>query len=225
MKKYGFEFISIFIGVISAFALNSWYANLNDRETEQKILKEIHNGLTQDMKDMELNVRGHEQGLRAISYFLELLNGGQPAQDSLSIHYFNLFRNFVTVQNTSGYESMKSKGLDIVEDDSLRFNIIHLYEFYYPPLEKIEETYAENMFHSMYYEDFNRVMTPLFDVDSTGGIRSVEVPVRISTNDRKLLLISLWKMKIAREFTIGYYMEIKSRIVLLKSEIESKLSD
>ena len=44
-KKYIFEFLSIFIAVISAFALTNWNDNLNSRHSEQKILTEIKNGI------------------------------------------------------------------------------------------------------------------------------------------------------------------------------------
>jgi hypothetical protein len=43
-KQYGFEFLSIFIAVIAAFALNSWGDERRDRLAEQKILLEIHRG-------------------------------------------------------------------------------------------------------------------------------------------------------------------------------------
>lgn len=43
--KYGFKFLSIFIAVISAFALNNWNENKRDAHSEHKILIEISNGL------------------------------------------------------------------------------------------------------------------------------------------------------------------------------------
>ena len=44
LVKYTFEFLSIFIAVISAFALNNWNDNRRDRLAENKILTEIYNG-------------------------------------------------------------------------------------------------------------------------------------------------------------------------------------
>ena len=44
-KEYGFEFLSIFIAVLAAFALNNWNENRRDKHTEHKILTEISNGL------------------------------------------------------------------------------------------------------------------------------------------------------------------------------------
>ena len=51
-KSYLLEFFSIFIAVISAFALNSWNENRRDYNAETKILSEISNGLQKDIKDI-----------------------------------------------------------------------------------------------------------------------------------------------------------------------------
>lgn len=44
-EKIGFEFLSIFIAVTSAFALNNWNENRRDDNAANKILAEISNGL------------------------------------------------------------------------------------------------------------------------------------------------------------------------------------
>ena len=51
-RKYAFEFVSIFIAVISAFALNNWNDHRKDREAEEKILIEIDKGLDKDLYDL-----------------------------------------------------------------------------------------------------------------------------------------------------------------------------
>lgn len=43
IKKFGFEFLSIFIGVFAAFALDSWNETRKDKYVEIKILSEINN--------------------------------------------------------------------------------------------------------------------------------------------------------------------------------------
>ena len=127
-KKYGFEFLSIFVAVISAFALNNWNTNRNNALAESKILDEIYQGLEKDYKDIEGNIFGHKKGLHAIKYFNKIISGENMVQDSLKYYYFSLTRDFICVQNTSGFETLKSRGLELIQNDSLRAKIISIYE-------------------------------------------------------------------------------------------------
>ena len=72
-KKYMFEFLSIFIAVISAFALTNWNENRNNAQSEIKILIEIKNGIGLDDKDFKSNITGHKQSLRANKIFRNLI--------------------------------------------------------------------------------------------------------------------------------------------------------
>lgn len=46
-----------------------------------KILTEISNGLKQDIKDLELNEKGHDMGLKAGQYYSRIINGEDATQD------------------------------------------------------------------------------------------------------------------------------------------------
>lgn len=58
-KRYILEFLSIFIAVISAFALNNWNDNRRDNKAASKILLEILNGLEKDDADVDMNLAGN----------------------------------------------------------------------------------------------------------------------------------------------------------------------
>ena len=47
-KKYVFETLSIFIAVVSAFALNNWNLNRRDRVSEKKLI-EVKNGIENEL--------------------------------------------------------------------------------------------------------------------------------------------------------------------------------
>ena len=123
-QKYAFEFLSIFIAVIAAFALNNWNDNRRDHDAEVKILTEIKNGLQKDIEDVRINIGGHKAGLAACKYFNRLIKNDSISQDSFAQHYFTLTRDFISIQNNSGYESLKSKGLNILKND---FNAINYF--------------------------------------------------------------------------------------------------
>jgi hypothetical protein len=143
--------------------------------------------------------------------------------DSITFHYFNLFRDFVSVQNNSGYETLKSKGLEIINNDSLRSKIIALYEGDYNTIRKLEEEYDELQFQENYYKDFNTKMSPYYQLDSLGTLKDMTFPVALTTSDKNQVLSDFWKMQNNRVFIIQYYLEVEKRIKALQAEIDKEL--
>lgn len=94
-KKYGFEFLSIFIAVLSAFALNNWSDNRRDNNAENKILTEIANGLKQDINDIRENKGGHHFSIRACVFWRNIIEDTGVDMDSLAMYYFELDRKSV----------------------------------------------------------------------------------------------------------------------------------
>lgn len=223
IKQFGFEFLTIFIGVFAAFALENWNDNRKDHHTEQKILSEIDNGLKQDIKDININVEGHTQGLLAVKFFNKLIFNKQVDKDSLTYHYFNLLRDFISVQNVSGYETLKSKGLEIIDNDSLRTEILSLYENDYNSLRKLEENYPELQFFAHYHQDFNNTISPNLIIDTGGKLTGINNPLKLTEKEKKILLTDLWKIAANRNFMLNNYTEVKSKIIKLQKHIETEL--
>ncbi len=212
LKKYSFEFLSIFIAVISAFALNNWNDNRRERHAEVKILKEINNGLIKDLDDIKLNVMGHEAGVKACKYWRTWASNDTINPDSALHYYFYLTRDFVCIQNSAGYESLKSKGLEIIHDDSLRLGIIALYEFEFNALKLLEEEYQENQFHSTFFHPINDILLPYFEFDEKGNISGIQLSPNLKKQDQKRLLTYLWKIQFNRRFMLSMYKQVEGKI-------------
>lgn len=211
-KKHGFEFLSIFIAVISAFALNNWNDNRRDNNSENKILTEIANGFEKDIDDIRLNQLGHKEGISACVYFRALLADKNVNKDSVMIHYFNLTRDFISIQNVAGYETLKSQGLELIKNDSLRLQIISLYEYDYTTLKKLEEEYSELQFQESYFKEINNELAPNFQFNNDGNITGINLPLNISDDKRKIILLYLWKIQTNRVFILNFYTDIESKI-------------
>lgn len=221
-KNRGFEFLSIFIAVISAFALNNWNENRRDDNSGSKILNEIENGLKKDLTDIKINKIGHEFGIASCEYFRDLLIGKQVNNDSLTINYFGLTRDFVSVQNVAGYETLKSQGLELIENDSLRLAIISLYEYDYNTLKKLEEEYSETQFHESYFKELNDELAPNFRFDDNGQIIGVDLPLKITEDKKKVLLLYLWKIQINRVFTLSSYDDVENKVNRILKDISAE---
>lgn len=223
MKKYTFEFLSIFIAVIAAFALNNWNDNRRDNRAELRILSEISRGLDKDIVDVKLNVKGHEQGIKACEYWRKIITAQENNLDSLRQYYFLLTRDFLSIQNTSGYETLKSKGLELIKNDSLRSQIIALYEYDYQTLRKLEEEYNELQFQENYFQEINKLVAPQFEFNSKGNISGMVLPLNITEAERNILLSYLWKIRKNREFILQSYDEVQDKIDQLSLEIDKEL--
>jgi hypothetical protein len=223
-KRFGFESLSIFIAVVSAFALNNWNENRKSHNSENKILLEIKNGLEKDIVDIQLNLEGHENGIYAADYFRNILANRKVNPDSVHIYFFYLTRDFVSVQNTAGYETLKSKGLELISNDSLRLQIISLYEYDYNTLRKLEEEYYEMQFQENYFKEFNEHLAPYFEFDSLQRISGILLPIKLPEDRRKILSLYLWKIKQNRTWIISIYLDIEKSIKKIQQQINSEIS-
>ncbi|MEM6966668.1 MAG: hypothetical protein AAF573_18030, partial [Bacteroidota bacterium] len=169
-KQYLFEFLSIFIGISLAFALQQWNDHRINRYSELEILTEMKVGLELDLSDVKDNQNGHQMGIKYCDYFRDIIDNRPFSKDTLYMAYFTLWRDFISVQNKSGYETLKSKGLELIQNDSLSFDIIKLYDFYYEILEKLEEQYSENQFNDNYFHPMNDLLAEYYVFDENGNL-------------------------------------------------------
>lgn len=218
-RKYTFEFFSIFIAVITAFALNNWNDNRKADQSENKILIEISNGLEKDIEDIRQNKIGHHKGIDACNYFRNMLAGKEVNSDSLMVHYRNVTRDFISIQNTAGYETLKSKGLELIKNDALRLEIITMYEYNYNILRKLEEEYSEMQFQENYFVEINKSLAPNFQFDENNKIIGINSPFEISSKEEKIILLYLWKIQGNRDYILNYYSEVEQKVTELQNQI------
>lgn len=220
LMKYGIEFLSIFIAVTFAFALNNWNENRRDRHAESKILTEISNGLKKDIDDILINKRGHEEGIKACKFWRDIIENREVNLDSITPKYFNLTRDYISIQNISGYETLKSKGLELIKNDSLRASIISLYEYDYNTLRKFEEEYNEMQFQENYFKEINNYLAPNFVFDEKGNMTKLNLPLNLSESEKKILLTYLWKIQVNRSFILYFYSDVENKVNQVLERIE-----
>ena len=221
-KKYILEFLSIFIAVISAFALTNWNDNRNSKDSEQKILTEITNGIGIDTQDFELNIVGHNLSLKANHAFRALLKGKTMPRDSVEKLYISLFRDYSPVINRSGYESLKEAGLKTITNDSLRFQIIELYDYHYGIIKILDEVSEMESFEN-YFASINTLLHPYMEFDSEGNLTHIESPENLSDANRKEILSYLWRLQNNRTYKVAKYKSILKVMEHVKSNIEDEI--
>jgi len=219
-KKYSLEFLSIFIAVISAFALNNWNENRRNKNAGEKILYELEQGLIKDINDINLNIKGHEYGLKSCQFWRKIIEGEKVDIDSLQKKYIILTRDFTSLQNSSAYDALKAKGLELIENDSLRTKLISLFEYDYSSLKKLEEEYEEMQYQKSYFKEINAILAPYFIFNNEGELVNITTPLKLDESDKNILKSYLMKIEFNRKMVLKFYKKTQKNIEALQKEIK-----
>ena len=140
--EYLLEIIVIMIGILGAFMLNNWNEARKNTIQEKQLLKELILNLNSNIQEFNINITQQTDLIKSIDLILDHLENKKPYNDSLAFHFRELiYLETVTVSN-SAYERLKSTGFDIIRSDSLRMEIMQLFEMTYPNIIKLTRDVA-----------------------------------------------------------------------------------
>lgn len=125
------EIVLVVIGILIALQINNWNTSNQTREVEIKYLKEIGKNLESDLADIRFNIEFNKTRDRAIQVVLDCLENHETYDDSLDIYFGSLLYTTRSVVDYSAFDALKSQGLEIISNDSLRQLISKLYSFQY----------------------------------------------------------------------------------------------
>ena len=132
------EITLVVLGILIALQINNWNEQriLTDRETN--LLYELRTNLETNVINLQSDVNHQQQQMRQLKRIIIHLEQKRDFKDSLS-HWLDFSMPAPDVILTSAaFETLKSTGLELIRSDSLRKDIINLFEVHYPFL--IQET-------------------------------------------------------------------------------------
>jgi hypothetical protein len=133
------EILLVVLGILIALQIDNWNEDRKAKKQEVIILSEIKSNLELDLDRLNRNLKNLEENLHAISVIQEHIKQNLPYHDSLARYFALIIRYGHFPPNTSGYELLKSKGLEIITNIELRRDISILYERYYVYIRTLEE--------------------------------------------------------------------------------------
>lgn len=136
------EIILVVIGILIALQINNWNNDRIESQLETNILKEILVNLKKDVVNLNSKISFNLDKEKANKEVLSHLKLKTPITDSLKLYYggLNGRGNFEPI--TVAYENLKTRGVDIIKNDSLRIAISELYDFkYYYVTEDLRRDY------------------------------------------------------------------------------------
>lgn len=146
------EIILVVIGILIALQINNWNEQRKERRVEINILNEIYDNLNVDRTNLQFKIDETNSFKLANLKVLEHLENKTPLNDSLHFYYtrLNAYGSFRAV--TAGYENLKSKGVDLIQNDLLRSSILQLYDYeYFHFVEDVENAISTFRFNKSAY--------------------------------------------------------------------------
>lgn len=125
------EIILVVIGILIALQVNNWNELKKDRFVEHKLLTEVNENLEINAVRLKSDMQKELKSIESIDFVVDHLDNRRPNDDSLDTYFRAAFFSPDIVLSTSGFESLKSKGFGIVENDEVRKSILELFDVTY----------------------------------------------------------------------------------------------
>jgi len=171
--KYVLEIVVVILGISIAFNLEQWSEMRNNKKREIEILKDLKSGLLSDLVEMGDNIRSHEYSIRSSKIILKVINDNLLYHDSLDA-CFAYTHAFTTFSGRIGpIEQLKNTNLTIVSNDSLRSEIINIYDEVYPRI-RLLELIIKNDYEQL--RDSDRLYFEAYDIDGVSTNKNIPSP-------------------------------------------------
>ena len=137
--EYILEIMVIIIGILGAFALNNWNESRKENIKEIQMLTELKASLAYDLKsNFTRNIPAIREDIQRCQEVIEHIENDIYIKDSTN--FFWLSRYVTFNPKYMAYKSLENKGIDLIQNDSLKNAIVEIYDWEYPTLKnRIEQ--------------------------------------------------------------------------------------
>lgn len=223
------EILLVVIGILIALQINNWNENRINAKLELNLLKSCLEGLEKDLSDAQFNVRHQERGIIAMDDVISALESNGPInKDSIAKNLSDGLVPTYFVYSTSAFETIKAKGVNIISNDSIRDQIIQVYDSRYTFFLRYEQNYLDEIDHCIrnilpgrFEEAFNNSLTDpgfpgtIVPLDIEKIRKDPELLFALKTlRNRNNILVNLHYNSLMRE--------IRNLIQNLKTEIKNQ---
>ena len=151
------EIILVVTGILIAFQVNSWNEKRKALVLEIQLLNQFETELNADIVDINEVINYYEKVNASCQVLIQSLKTRQTYHDSLGYHFdmWNDYEHFNI--NTSAISNLNSRGVEIITNDSLRNQILHLYNQTYAYATEIGEYFRQDHVHGTYPVHLQRI--------------------------------------------------------------------
>jgi len=155
------EILLVMIGILLALQVNNWNESEKQKNFANKILNAITISIKNNIVYYEFVIDYNEDGNQSAEIILNHLDKNLSYHDSLDVHFSKAIQYSTPIIRNAGYESLKSYGLSIIENDSIL-----------DALEVYNDGFIETLVLRQEYYFSNTVLPILTELFETVAIRS-----------------------------------------------------
>jgi hypothetical protein len=226
------EIALVVIGILIALQINNWNEAQKSLKKEITVYQEIYSELGETLNDVLKDKEDWEYNFNATVKIRDMLVQNKFQEDTLVRYLFRTFDLEQSNPKTSAFESLKSLGLDMLSNDTLRQSITTLYQLTIPLLVKsdaaIEAAKIREKIYPLWepYLKVNRFeIQKLLDLNEPSYNRGKYLDIKNveSLVMDELLLLTLqnslnWRLKVIRQ-----HEWVVKRIESVMSDIEAEI--
>lgn len=140
------EIILVVIGILIALQINNWNDLRKNRKYEQEILTLINKNLENDSIALSQQLSYSREATRLTNRLLEEVGKGNY-NDSLNQWMGKIISFEIFKSQSSAFEILKAKGIDVISDKTLQLELISYYDeslyHTYNAFEDVEESFKK----------------------------------------------------------------------------------
>ena len=123
------EIFLVVIGILIALQINNWNEHKKERKLERKVLTELLTSLEQNYNRMISDSIKRSHWNRSSDIVITILERGMAYSDTMNKHFQDARKPGTNLSlSFAGYEGLKNVGYNIISSDTLRKNIVELFE-------------------------------------------------------------------------------------------------
>lgn len=149
------EILLVMIGILLALQVNNWNEGRKDRAKEKDVLEDIMNNLSRNNEILRNSLLLLDQFDHSADIILSAIRDQKKYSDTLNFHFFQCTRTggLLFPISSEGYESLKNAGFDIIQSESLKDEVLELFEVSYKRIkEKTQWTMDKAVHYDNYFE-------------------------------------------------------------------------
>jgi len=122
------EIILVVFGILIALSINNWNEQRKTDQLELKLLFDLKSSIIESEKELTYSYDENKLTVQRFEYILSHLKTDLPESKAIDSCFFQLPFWVSPFVNYTAYESLKTKGLDLIKNETIKNRIVNLYD-------------------------------------------------------------------------------------------------